>query len=222
MSVSTTQRLPLKDSSSKTCRASCADRFGRNPKLHGRHVRLEDRLDDGLQGRLHDPVADRRDRERTLVLPSGLGYAHPSGRKRPIGPSLQVRSQLVEQPVDPVTARRRRWWCGRCRQRRHCGAPAPTPAPRRPCGGPCRRARGTVVRDRPWPPGKACAAVLGPCHRWNQPRGHSPALPLAHAWTKQRPFPSPAVVLSVRLDRYYDRLRRPPGDPSHFPAHHRL
>src|SRR3954452_24762472 len=39
-------------------------------------------------------------------------------------------------------------------------------------------------------------------------------LPVAHACTKQRPFPSPAVVLSVRLDRYYGRLRRPPGTQS--------
>jgi hypothetical protein len=36
MSVSTTHRLPCQDSSIKTCRASCAERFGRNPKLHGR------------------------------------------------------------------------------------------------------------------------------------------------------------------------------------------
>src|SRR6266550_2996795 len=40
--------------------------------------------------------------------------------------------------------------------------------------------------------------------------GHS--LPTC-AWTKQRPFPSPAVMLSVRLDRYYGRLRRRPGWP---------
>ena len=38
MSVSTTQRLPLKDSSSKTCRASWAAFFGRNPKLTGRKL----------------------------------------------------------------------------------------------------------------------------------------------------------------------------------------
>jgi hypothetical protein len=42
---------------------------------------------------------------------------------------------------------------------------------------------------------------------------HRPSLP-ACAQTKQRPFPSPAVVLSVRLDRYYGRLRRPAGWPS--------
>jgi hypothetical protein len=36
MSVSTTHRLPRQASSMSTCRASCADRLGRNPKLHGR------------------------------------------------------------------------------------------------------------------------------------------------------------------------------------------
>ena len=32
--------------------------------------------------------------------------------------------------------------------------------------------------------------------------------------TKQRPFPSPAVLLSAWLNRYYGRLRRPPGQQS--------
>ena len=36
MSVSTTHRWPCQASSIRTCRASCADRLGRNPKLHGR------------------------------------------------------------------------------------------------------------------------------------------------------------------------------------------
>jgi hypothetical protein len=37
--------------------------------------------------------------------------------------------------------------------------------------------------------------------------------------TKQRPFPSPAVLLSARLNRYDGRLQHPPGQPptSRFP-----
>lgn len=35
ISVSTTHRLPRADSSMRTCKASCAERLGRNPKLHG-------------------------------------------------------------------------------------------------------------------------------------------------------------------------------------------
>ena len=64
------------------------------------------------------------------------------------------------------TARRRRWWSGRCRPRRGWRAPTPTLAPRRPCGGPCHEARGTYVWERPWPPGRASAAVLGLCPAW--------------------------------------------------------
>ena len=41
------------------------------------------------------------------------------------------------------TPRRRRWSVGRCRPRPCWRAPAPTPTPRRPCGRPCHRARGT-------------------------------------------------------------------------------
>jgi hypothetical protein len=37
--------------------------------------------------------------------------------------------------------------------------------------------------------------------------------PARDAQTKQRPFPSPRVLLSRRLERYYGRLRRPPGIP---------
>ena len=38
-------------------------------------------------------------------------------------------------------------------------------------------------------------------------------LPERIAWTKQGSFPSPAVLLSARLQRYYDPLRLPPGQP---------
>ena len=41
---------------------------------------------------------------------------------------------------------------------------------------------------------------------------HQP-FPARDAQTKQRPFPSPPVLLSGRLERYYGRLRRPPGSP---------
>ena len=41
---------------------------------------------------------------------------------------------------------------------------------------------------------------------------HQP-FPARDAQTKQRPFPSPPVLLSGGLKRYYGRLRRPPGSP---------
>jgi hypothetical protein len=48
----------------------------------------------------------------------------------------------------------------------------------------------------------------GPSHRW-----HSPALPRTLRTDEAAALPSPVVVLSVRLNRYYGRLRRPPGPP---------
>jgi hypothetical protein len=56
------------------------------------------------------------------------------------------------------TARPGPGWSCRCPERRRYGAPRPTPAARHPCGRPCLAARGTDVRDRPWPPGTAHAA----------------------------------------------------------------
>ena len=151
---------------------------------------------------------------------AGLGDVHPPGRQRPIPPLPKIRGQLVEQPGHPVLARRRRWWFGRCPMRRRCGAPAPTPAPRRPCGGPCHRARGTVVRGRPWPPGKACVAGLGPCLFAVElaTRALTGPFPARERTDEAAALPSPAVVLSVRLKQYYDRLRRPPGCVTHFPV----
>src|SRR5215216_5079281 len=41
--------------------------------------------------------------------------------------------------------------------------------------------------------------------------GHSPALPCAQRADEAAALPSPRVLLSRRLKRYYGRLRRPPG-----------
>jgi hypothetical protein len=43
---------------------------------------------------------------------------------------------------------------------------------------------------------------------------HSPALPCTSRVNEAAALPSPAVLLSARLDRYYGRLRRPPGSRS--------
>src|SRR6266511_2360080 len=48
--------------------------------------------------------------------------------------------------------------------------------------------------------------------------GTHPPFPVRDARTKQRPFPSPRVLLSRGLKRYYGRLRRPPGNATHFPG----
>ena len=85
-----------------TCKASCAERPGRNPKLHGQEARLEDRLEHDLRGSLHDPVADSGNRERPLLIRSRLRDKHPPGRQRPVPSLPQLHSQLTEQPGHPV------------------------------------------------------------------------------------------------------------------------
>jgi hypothetical protein len=72
------------------------------PKRALEEVGLEDRLDRRLQRRLHDPVANSRDRERPLLLRTGLRDQDPARRQRSIALALQIRGQLVEQPLSPV------------------------------------------------------------------------------------------------------------------------
>ena len=86
----------------RTCRASCAARFGPEPEAARQQVRLEDRLEHDLHGGLHDPVADRGDRQRSPLVAARLGDVHPPGRERAEPPLPQLRLQLVEQPGDPV------------------------------------------------------------------------------------------------------------------------
>src|SRR6266545_2631546 len=72
------------------------------PKRALEEVGLEDRLDRPLQRRLHDPVADSRDRKRPLLRRTGLRDEDPARRQRSIALALQIRGQLVEQPIGPV------------------------------------------------------------------------------------------------------------------------
>ena len=76
---------------------------GTEPERALEHVGLEDRLDHRLRGCLHDAIADSRDRQRPALLRSaGLRDEHPTGRKRPPPPLLEIHGQLVEQPGDAV------------------------------------------------------------------------------------------------------------------------
>ena len=65
-------------------------------------VRLEDRLKHDLHRGLHDPVADRRDRERTPLLATGLRNERPACGKRTPAPVLQIHGQLIEQSAHAV------------------------------------------------------------------------------------------------------------------------
>ena len=100
---------------------------GPEPERARQEVRLEDRLNHDLHGSLHDPVADRRDRERTKLLAPGLRDEHPARGKRtpapvPSGPRPAHRAAGRRR-----TARHRRWSAGRCRPRHGWRAPLPRP-----------------------------------------------------------------------------------------------
>ena len=68
----------------------------------------------------------------------------------------------------------------------------------------CKARTGSAGTPRPDP--FAAGLALTGTHRAPSSQHCAP--------TKQRPFPSPAVLLSAWLNRYYGRLRRPPGQHS--------
>ena len=76
---------------------------GPEPERALEHVGLEDRLNDDLRSRLHNAVADSRDREWSLLgRPAGLRNEHPAGRERTPPPVPQIRGQLVKELGDAV------------------------------------------------------------------------------------------------------------------------
>ena len=105
MSVSTTHRRPRQASSMRTCKASCADRPGRNPKLHGRKSASK-------TGSSTIFTAACTIRSRTAEMASGryssfrpgLGISTPRGWQRPVPPLPQPGGQLVHEPERSVLA----------------------------------------------------------------------------------------------------------------------
>jgi hypothetical protein len=114
-------------------------------------------------------------RPRTAGIESGRSSSRPgfgmntrragSGRQRPSRRSAASSSSRRETPYCSTSTMVCRSMPAApllARTSPHARAPTTRPSLR-----PCRRARGIVARDRPWPPGKAFAAVLGPCPaRW--------------------------------------------------------
>ena len=177
-------------------------------------VGLEDRFDHRLQGRLHDPVAHRRDRKRPPLLPTGLRDEDPARRQRTVAPLLQLRGQLVEQTIDPVLldgGEGDAVDAGRAAIGAHL---PPRPLQDVP-------AVDLVVERVEASSGLGLGRPVERSLQFSDPvllGGHSHVgtrqpFPARDAQTKQRPFPSPPVLLSGRLERYYGRLRRPPGSP---------
>jgi len=107
---------------------------------------------------LHDPVTHRRNRQRTQLPTAGLGYEHPTRRRRAPSADLQIRDQLIQQPGHPVLldiGDARPVDTGRAAIAAHIN---PRPLQDVPAIDLVAKARGTFARDRPWPPGKAHAA----------------------------------------------------------------
>jgi len=76
---------------------------GPKPKRARQEVRLKDRLNHRLGGGLDDPVTNRGNRQwPSLGQTAGLRNEHPAGRQRPPLAVLQIRSQLIKQPVNTV------------------------------------------------------------------------------------------------------------------------
>ena len=72
------------------------------PERAVEHVGFEDRLEHDLHRCLHNPVADRRDRQWTLLASARLRDEHPTCRADSPRPAPQVRGQFIQQPGHPV------------------------------------------------------------------------------------------------------------------------
>jgi hypothetical protein len=189
---------------------------GRGPK-----VGLEDGLQHGLEGRLHDPVADRRDGQRSSLLRTGLGDPDPAPGEGAVPLAPEVLGQLVEQPVDavpldvgeggPVDA-----------GRATAGAdPGPRPLQDVPAGelvmermepslgvglGRPGQRRGQPIDRLDGRGPRGPRPVGGPSHR------HSPGLLLlATHGRSSGPSLAPGSCCPAGCERYYGRLRLPPG-----------
>ena len=188
---------------------------------------LKDRLEHDLHRGRHDTVTDRRNRQRTLFARPRFGDEHPPRGQRtpPIGP--QVLGQLIQEPVDtvfldfgqggPVNA-------GRAVVATHRDPRPPQdisaidlvpqrmkPSPRIGLGRPVKRVLqgSNRIHQGPRSGGRAASGLTGHLlPDTTRERSSGPSLT--------------AGCVVLRLDRYYDRLRLPPGARSHFPAPHRL
>ena len=201
-------------------------RFGRNPNEHGQ--KSASKIGSST---IFSAACTTRSRTAGIdngrcSLGPGLRNQHPARRQRPIRPLPQFGGQLVEEPGQPRTPA--------------TSASVVLSMP----GAPLLR---RTVNPRPLQDVSAKDLVpqrvkpspgigLGrPVQRMLQgtnriykhgPRSGGTSRNGTHRAPPQQALrideaaalPSPAVVLSARLNQYYDRLRRPPGTATHFPG----
>ena len=187
------------------------------PETARQEARLEDRLEHDLRGSLHDPVADSGNRERPLFIRSRLRDKHPPGRQRPVPSLPHLHGQLTEQPGHPVLLSVRQADTVNASSAAVAAHILPRPVQHIPAVD--------LVEQRMEP---SCRVGLGrPVKRMLQsadpvPTDSRQGGPSRNTGThRSGPFnarvneaaalPSPQVVLSCRSERYYGRLRLPPG-----------
>ncbi len=191
------------------------------PETARQEVRLENRFKHDLQGGLHDPVANRGDRKGpVLILQARLGDQHPASRQRPVSSFSQFGGQLVNEPERSVLVfdliQRGLVNAGCAVAGAHRDPPTPQDIPAE-----------DLVPQRVKPTsgiglGRPVQRVLQGTHLI-QPRTSAAGGTSRRIGTHRAPpatssrideagaLPSPPVMLSGRLKRYYDPLRRPPG-----------
>ena len=150
--------------------------------------------------------------------PSRLRDEHPPGRQRPIPSLLQFPGQLAEQPGDPVLLDVRQRDAVSASSAAIAAHALPRPVQHvtavdlveqrmEPSAGIglSRPVKRMLKRSDSVPadgPARVDLAVTEPALTSHKPP--------ARARTKQGPF-APAGCIVLRIDRYYDRLRLPPG-----------
>ena len=135
--------------------------------LHGNTYQVDHLLAGRKAELVFDPF-DLEDIEACARCCPAWGSA-PSAQAADATSRPATRQPARRAAGSPRTPRHQPRWSCRCPARRCYGAPRSTPAARRPRGKPCLAANGTVVPDRPWPPGKAHAEMRG-----TRPRGRPP------------------------------------------------
>jgi hypothetical protein len=184
-----------------TCKASCADRLGRNPNE-------QSSMSASKIGSSTILSAACTTRSRTVGSTAAaahccprLGDEHPPGRQGPIPSLLEGRGQLVKQPGNPVLLDIRQRDVVDASRAAIAAHLLPRPVQHVPAVD--------LVEQRMEPPGRV--GLGRPVQRMLQGpnpvvpdsgkggpsrNGTHPIPPATHARTKQRPFPSPQVVLS--------------------------
>src|SRR5664279_4495896 len=190
------------------------------PERTRQHIGLEDRLKHDLHRSLHNPVRDRRNRKRSPLRRPGLGNEHPAGRQRTQTTLPQRRGHLIKQPGHPVlldvgdgdTVDTR------------CAAVAAHVLPRPLQDIPAKDLVPQRVESSPGIGlGRPVQRMLQGTDRihfgflrggTSQHGTHRASSLTPIRIDEAAALPSPAVMLSARLQQYYGRLRRPPGTTS--------